>query len=148
MSVAGTTSYLAYRPDDLVVEIGNVAMCPRFQRTPINATATQLLLKYAFETLGCLRVEWKCNSLNEPSRTAALRLGFTFEGVFRQHMIVKSAYRRDTVWFSMLSEEWPGRSAALTSFITSSRATDLYRLRNAAAEAAGLQPLSELARAT
>ena len=139
--VAGTTSFLAFRPADLVVEIGGVAFCPRFQRTPVNTAATRLLLQHAFEVLGCRRVEWKCNSRNEPSRAAALRMGFTFEGIFRQHMIVKEAYNRDTAWFSMLADEWPERKAALCTFLDSSSAVDLFRRRAAEADAAGLPRL-------
>ena len=65
-----------------------------------------LLARYVFEDLGYRRYEWKCNALNEPSRRAALRLGFSFEGIFRQHMIVKGR-NRDTAWFSLLDSEWP-----------------------------------------
>lgn len=139
--VAGTTSFLAFRPADLVVEIGGVAFCPRFQRTPVNTAATRLLLEHAFDVLGCRRVEWKCNSRNEPSRAAALRMGFTFEGIFRQHMIVKEAFSRDTAWFSMLADEWPERKAALRAFLESSSAVDLFRRRAAEADAAGLPRL-------
>ena len=139
--IAGTTSFLAFRPDDLVIEIGNVAICPRFQRTPVNTAATHALLQYAFESLGCLRVEWKCNNRNEPSRRAALRLGFTFEGVFRQHMIVKEAFSRDTAWFSMLASEWPERNAALVAFLGSPGAADLFRRRAREVEMAGFPPI-------
>jgi RimJ/RimL family protein N-acetyltransferase len=70
-----------------------------------------LMAKHAFEEIGYRRYEWKCNALNEPSRRAALRYGFTFEGVFRQHMLIKGL-NRDTAWFSMLDSEWPARKAA------------------------------------
>ncbi len=72
--------------------------------------AQYLLARYAFETLGYRRYEWKCNALNTASRRAALRYGFTFEGIFRQHMIAKGR-NRDTAWFSMLDSEWPTRKA-------------------------------------
>ena len=71
-----------------------------------------LMARHAFETLGYRRYEWKCNALNQASRRAALRLGFTFEGMFRQHMIVKGR-NRDTAWFSMLDSEWAARKTAL-----------------------------------
>ena len=75
-----------------------------------------LMARYVFETLGYRRYEWKCNALNAPSRKAALRFGFTFEGVFRQHMIVKGR-NRDTAWFSMLDGEWPARKRAFEAWL-------------------------------
>src|SRR5262249_8240764 len=80
------------------------------QRTPLATEAQYLVARYVFETLGYRRHKWKCHVFNEPSRRAALRLGFTYEGVFRQHMIVKGR-NRDTAWFSMLDSEWPVRKA-------------------------------------
>ena len=81
---------------------------PALQRTPLATEAHYLLARYAFEELGYRRYEWKCDSLNAASRRAALRFGFTFEGIFRQHMIIKGR-NRDTAWFSMLDSEWPAR---------------------------------------
>jgi RimJ/RimL family protein N-acetyltransferase len=78
-----------------------------------------LMARYAFEQLGYRRYEWKCNALNAPSRRAALRYGFTFEGIFRQHMIIKGR-NRDTAWFSMLDSEWPLRRAAFERWLHSS----------------------------
>jgi RimJ/RimL family protein N-acetyltransferase len=75
-----------------------------------------LMARHAFEDLGYRRYEWKCNALHEGSRRAALRLGFTFEGVFRQHMIVKGQ-NRDTAWFAMLDGEWPQRKANLEKWL-------------------------------
>ena len=75
-----------------------------------------LMARHIFEDLGYRRYEWKCNALNIPSRGAALRLGFTFEGIFRQHMIVKGE-NRDTAWFSMLDSEWPSRKAAFEHWL-------------------------------
>jgi RimJ/RimL family protein N-acetyltransferase len=75
-----------------------------------------LMARHVFEDLGYRRYEWKCNALNAPSRSAALRLGFTFEGVFRQHMIIKGR-NRDTAWFSMLDSEWPTRKAAFERWL-------------------------------
>ena len=75
-----------------------------------------LMARHAFEDLGYRRYEWKCNSLNEPSRRAAARFGFTFEGIFRQHLIVKGR-NRDTAWFSMLDGEWPARKAAFEKWL-------------------------------
>jgi RimJ/RimL family protein N-acetyltransferase len=88
------------------VELGHIWYGPAAQRTRANTEAAALMLAHAFGDLGYRRVEWKCDALNERSRTAALRLGFTFEGIFRRHMIVKGR-NRDTAWFSMLDTEWP-----------------------------------------
>jgi RimJ/RimL family protein N-acetyltransferase len=86
------------------------------QRTPLGTEAQYLLAKYIFETLGYRRYEWKCNALNAPSRRAAQRYGFTFEGVFRQHMIIKGR-NRDTAWFSILDSEWPARKLAFERWL-------------------------------
>ncbi len=89
-----------------VIEIGNIMFSPAMQRTAGASESMYLFARYVFDDLGYRRYEWKCNALNAPSRAAAARLGFTFEGVFRQHMIVKGR-NRDTAWFSMLDTEWP-----------------------------------------
>ncbi len=99
------------------IEIGNVLYTPTMQRT-IGATEAQYLFAaYVFDTLGYRRYEWKCNDLNGPSKRAAVRLGFTFEGVFRQHLIVKGR-NRDTAWFSMLDGDWPLRRAAFERWLS------------------------------
>jgi RimJ/RimL family protein N-acetyltransferase len=89
-----------------VLELGHIWYVPEAQRTGVNTEAVYLMLSESFDRLGYRRVEWKCDSLNERSRRAAIRLGFTFEGIFRQHMIVKGK-NRDTAWFSLLDHEWP-----------------------------------------
>ena len=99
-----------------VIEVGHIVYSPALQRTPLATEAQYLLARYVFETLGYRRYEWKCNALNAASRRAALRFGFTFEGVFRQHMIVKGR-NRDTAWFSMLDGEWPARKAAFERWL-------------------------------
>jgi RimJ/RimL family protein N-acetyltransferase len=93
-----------------VIEMGGIVYSPSLQRSRAATEAQYLMARYAFETLGYRRYEWKCNALNAPSRRAALRLGFTFEGVFRQHMIVKGR-NRDTAWYAMLDGKWPARKA-------------------------------------
>jgi RimJ/RimL family protein N-acetyltransferase len=99
------------------IEIGNVVYTPTMQRS-IGATEAQYLFAaYVFDTLGYRRYEWKCNDLNSPSKRAAVRLGFTFEGVFRQHLIVKGR-NRDTAWFSMLDGDWPLRRAAFERWLS------------------------------
>ena len=90
------------------VEVGHIVYSPALQRTPLATEAQYLLARYALETLRYSRYEWKCNALNAPSRRAAARYGFVFEGVFRQHMIVKGR-SRDTAYYSMLDGEWPQR---------------------------------------
>ncbi|HXW10370.1 MAG TPA: GNAT family protein, partial [Steroidobacteraceae bacterium] len=101
----GVASYLRIDPPNGVIEVGHLAYSPRLQRTPAATEAMYLMMRHAFE-LGYRRYEWKCNARNEPSRSAAERLGFTFEGVFRQHMIVKGR-SRDTAWYSVIDGEWP-----------------------------------------
>lgn len=93
-----------------VVEVGNIMYSPVLQRTAAATEAMYLLARHVFEDLHFRRYEWKCNSFNEPSRRAALRLGFTYEGIFRQHMVIKGR-NRDTAWFAMMDGEWPTRKA-------------------------------------
>jgi RimJ/RimL family protein N-acetyltransferase len=104
----GQASYLRIEPRHRVIEVGNIIFTPALQRSSGATEAMYLMARHAFEDLGYRRYEWKCNALNQPSRRAALRLGFVFEGVFRQHMIIKGR-NRDTAWFSMLDSEWPLR---------------------------------------
>ncbi len=98
------------------IEVGNVLYTPALQRTVGATEAQYLFARYVFDDLGYRRYEWKCNDLNAPSKRAALRLGFVFEGVFRQHMIVKGR-SRDTAWFAMLDTEWPARRAAFERWL-------------------------------
>jgi RimJ/RimL family protein N-acetyltransferase len=112
----GRQSYMRITPKDGVIEIGGVFWGPRMARTRLATEALYLAARYAFETLGNRRVEWKCNDRNEPSKRAALRFGFTFEGLFRQHTIQKGE-NRDTAWFSMLDAEWPDRKAGLEAWL-------------------------------
>lgn len=102
----GTLSLMRLDPANGSIEVGFVVFSPLLQRTALATEAHFLLMKYAFETLGYRRYEWKCDSLNGPSRRAALRLGFRFEGVFRQMGIYKGR-TRDTAWFSITDGEWP-----------------------------------------
>ncbi len=88
-----------------VIEIGHIWMSPELQRTREATEVVHLMMRHAFDDLGVRRLEWKCDSLNAPSRRAALRFGFGFEGIFRQHFIIKGR-NRDTAWFSMLDHEW------------------------------------------
>lgn len=100
------------------VELGNIWYAPAAQRTRANTETVFLMLEEAFQDLGYRRVEWKCDALNTRSRAAALRLGFTFEGVFRQHMIIKGR-NRDTAWYSILDQEWPAIRANMKRWLES-----------------------------
>lgn len=113
----GIATLMEIRPAMGVIEIGHILFSPAMQRTPCSTEAVYLLMHYAFETLGYRRFEWKCNNDNAPSRSAAARFGFTFEGVFRQHMIVKGR-NRDTAWFSIIDSEWPQRKQAFEAWLT------------------------------
>jgi RimJ/RimL family protein N-acetyltransferase len=106
----GYAAYMRIEPAHRVIEVGSILYTPRLQRTSLATEAMYLMARHVFEDLGYRRYEWKCNALNAPSRKAALRLGFTFEGIFRHHMIVKGR-NRDTAWYSMLDSEWPARKA-------------------------------------
>jgi RimJ/RimL family protein N-acetyltransferase len=107
----GYQTFLRIDPPHRAIEVGNILYTPAMQRTAGATEAQYLFAAYVFEELGNRRYEWKCNALNAPSRRAAERFGFTFEGIFRQHMIVKGR-NRDTAWFAMLDSEWPARKAA------------------------------------
>ena len=112
----GIVTLMEIRPAMRVIEVGNIVYGTPLQRTPLATEAQYLIARYVFETLGYRRYEWKCNALNEPSRRAALRFGFRYEGEFRQHMIVKGR-NRDTAWFSMLDSEWPARRRAFEAWL-------------------------------
>ncbi len=112
----GWASLMRAVPQHGVVEVGNVLFSPALQRTRAATEAMYWMAHHVFETLGYRRYEWKCNALNAASRRAAARLGFSFEGVFRQHMVVKGS-NRDTAWFSMLDHEWPLRKRAFENWL-------------------------------
>jgi RimJ/RimL family protein N-acetyltransferase len=112
----GRAALMRAEPAHRVIEVGGIVYSPRLQRTRAATEAMYLLAQYVFDTLGYRRYEWKCNALNQPSRSAALRLGFTFEGIFRQHMIVKGR-SRDTAWYSMIDSEWPARKERLERWL-------------------------------
>ncbi len=116
---AGYASYMRIELVHRVIEVGGILFTPALQRTAGATEAMYLMARHVFEDLGYRRYEWKCDSRNQPSRRAALRLGFRFEGVFRQHMIVKKR-NRDTAWFSMLDTEWPERKASFERWLAPS----------------------------
>jgi RimJ/RimL family protein N-acetyltransferase len=115
----GQASYLRIEPAHRVIEVGNIIFTPALQRSCGATEAMYLMARHAFNDLGYRRYEWKCNALNQPSRRAALRLGFVFEGVFRQHMIIKGR-NRDTAWFSITDSEWPLRQANFEQWLAPS----------------------------
>lgn len=113
----GHASYMRIVPEHRVIEVGHIFYTHALRRSAGGTEAMYLMARHVFEDLGYRRYEWKCNALNQASRRAALRLGFTFEGIFRQHMIQKGR-SRDTAWFSMLDSEWPARKRALEEWLS------------------------------
>ena len=104
---AGRQALLRIVPEHGVIEIGHILWGPAISRRRAATEALYLAARHVFEELGYRRFEWKCHDANEPSKAAARRFGFSYEGLFRQHMWTKGA-NRDTAWFSMLDSEWPG----------------------------------------
>ena len=113
----GMASYLRIERQNGVIEIGHIWFAPVMQRTRQATEAIYLLARHAFDDLGYRRLEWKCDSLNVPSRRAAARFGFVHEGVFRQHMVVKGR-NRDTAWYAITDAEWPIRRAAFEAWLS------------------------------
>ncbi|HZS54326.1 MAG TPA: GNAT family protein [Bryobacteraceae bacterium] len=124
----GYASYLRIEPVHRCIEVGHIVYSSALQRTVAATEAMYLMARYVFEELGYRRYEWKCNALNEASRRAARRLGFQFEGIFRQHMIVKGR-NRDTAWFSMLDCEWPERKRNLEEWLSPANFDESWRQR-------------------
>ncbi|HET9948325.1 MAG TPA: GNAT family protein, partial [Longimicrobiales bacterium] len=113
---AGLASYLRIAPEHGSIEVGHVHFGPALRRTPAATEAMYLMMRRAFDELGYRRYEWKCDALNAPSRRAAERLGFTYEGTFRQHIVYKGR-NRDTAWYSILDAEWPRVRSALEAWL-------------------------------
>jgi RimJ/RimL family protein N-acetyltransferase len=110
-AAVGIVTLMEIRPAARVIEIGSIVYAPALQHTTGGTEIQYLMGRYVFDTLGYRRYEWKCHAQNAASRAAAERFGFTYEGTFRQHMIVKGR-NRDTAWFSLLDSEWPAVKAA------------------------------------
>ena len=111
----GVAAYLRIAPEAGSIEVGHINFSPLLQRTPAATEAMYLMMKQAFE-LGYRRYEWKCDALNRPSRTAAERLGLTFEGVFRQALVYKGR-NRDSAWYAAIDKEWPALQRAFEQWL-------------------------------
>jgi RimJ/RimL family protein N-acetyltransferase len=114
---AGIASYLRITPEHGVIEIGHIWFGTPLRRTTAATETIFLLARHAFDDLGYRRLEWKCDALNAPSRKAAERFGFTFEGVFRNHMVIKGR-NRDTAWYAITHEDWPAIRAAFEAWLS------------------------------
>ena len=114
-AVSGVASYLRIAPEAGSIEVGNICFAPALQRTRAATEAMALMMGWAFDA-GYRRYEWKCNALNRPSRVAAQRLGFSYEGIFRQALVVKGR-NRDTAWFACIDREWPLLKAAFGAWL-------------------------------
>jgi RimJ/RimL family protein N-acetyltransferase len=112
----GVASYLRIEPGVGVIEVGHIHFSPRMQGRPISTEAMFLMMRQIFDIWGYRRYEWKCDALNQPSRAAAKRLGFMFEGIFRQATIYKQR-NRDTAWYSILDREWPVAKAVFEQWL-------------------------------
>jgi RimJ/RimL family protein N-acetyltransferase len=112
----GIASYLRIAPEHGTIEIGHIWFGTPMQRTTAATEAIYLLARHAFDDLGYRRLEWKCNALNAASRRAAERFGFTFEGVFRSHQVVKGR-NRDTAWYAIVEDEWPRVRAGFEAWL-------------------------------
>ena len=112
----GTAAFMRIEPAVGVIEVGSITYSPRLQRRPAATEAMYLMMRRVFDELGYRRYEWKCDSLNAPSRAAALRLGFRYEGLFRQATVNKGR-NRDTTWFSVIDGEWPALRAAFEAWL-------------------------------
>lgn len=126
----GVASYLRVNPEAGSIEVGHIHYSPRLQRTPAATEAMALMMAHVFDDLGYRRYEWKCNALNAASRRAAERLGFTFEGIFRQMGVYKGR-NRDTAWFSILDHEWPAMKAAFSQWLAPDNFDEAGRQRRA-----------------
>ncbi len=113
---SGMASFLRIVPEMGVIEAGHIWFAPAVQRTRLATEAIYLMARYVFDELGYRRFEWKCDALNAASKRAALRLGFSYEGSFRQHVIVKGR-NRDTAWFAMLDRDWPPIKANMEAWL-------------------------------
>ncbi len=132
----GMASYMRIEPGHGCIEIGNIWFGTPMQRTTAATEAIYLLARNAFDALGYRRLEWKCNALNAPSRRAAERFGFVFEGVFEQHMVVKGR-NRDTAWYAITDQRWPAVRRAFEAWLAPSNFDPAGRQRRSLDAGAG-----------
>jgi RimJ/RimL family protein N-acetyltransferase len=132
-SAVGIGTLMSIVPEHGVIEIGHLWFSPRLQRTRQATEAIYVMARYAFDELGNRRLEWKCDAANVPSRRAAERFGFVFEGVFRQHRVIKGR-NRDTAWFSITDSEWPSRRATFEAWLAPGNFDDEGRQARSLAE--------------
>lgn len=119
--IAGSTRYMDIQPANRALEIGSTFYHPRSRRTSVNTECKYLLLRHAFETLGCVRVQLKCDARNLPSRTAILRIGASFEGIIRSHLARHDGTFRDSAMFSIIAPEWPETKLRLEEMLNRPR---------------------------
>jgi RimJ/RimL family protein N-acetyltransferase len=131
----GVSTYLRVDPKNGSIEVGHLSFSPLLQRKPAATEAMYLMMKHAFE-LGYRRYEWKCHALNAPSRAAAQRLGFSYEGIFRQATVVKGR-NRDTAWFAIIDQEWPELNAAFSKWLAPANFDEQGRQRISLSELTG-----------
>jgi RimJ/RimL family protein N-acetyltransferase len=127
-SFCGLTTYLRIKPKIGTIEVGYITYAPNLQRTVEATEAMYLMMQNVFENLGYRRYEWKCDNLNKKSKKSALRLGFKFEGVFRQATIYKNR-NRDTAWYSIIDKEWPNYKKKYLTYLKKSNFTEANRQR-------------------
>jgi RimJ/RimL family protein N-acetyltransferase len=139
--VLGRASYMRITPGFGVIEIGNILFARALQQTTATTEAIYLLARHAFDDLGYRRLEWKCNALNAASRRAAERFGFTYEGVFRNHQIVKGR-NRDTAWYAIIDADWPSIRAGFEAWLA------VTNFDGDGVQRAGLAPLIAAARSS
>lgn len=133
-TAAGVASYLRIDPPIGVIEVGHINLAPRLQRTTAASEAMYLMMRRVFDELGYRRYEWKCDALNAASRRAAERLGFRFEGVFRQATLYKGR-NRDTAWYAIIDRDWPAVRAAFEAWLDPANFDDQGRQRESLAAA-------------
>lgn len=132
----GMASYMRIRPEAGSAEVGCVVFSKKLQRTPAATEAMYLMARHLFDDLGYRRYEWKCDNDNAASKRAAARFGFTFEGVFRQDLVIKGR-NRDTAWYSMIDAEWPAVKAAFEAWLAPENFDGEGRQRRSLAEIRG-----------
>jgi RimJ/RimL family protein N-acetyltransferase len=132
-AATGIATFMSMVPEHGVIEIGHIWLSPRLQKSRQATEAIFVMARHAFDDLGNRRLEWKCSNENAGSKRAALRFGFTFEGLFRQHRVDKGR-NRDTAWFSIIDSEWPSRRAAFEAWLASENFDSAGRQRQSLAE--------------